>query len=127
MSKGRLVISLLLVLGGGIYIGILHGKYRVNKIQLEVANKQVISLEAQISSVLKEHEELAELYLNISNRLRYVRFDTLQATLRLEDTVLNSEPESDLAKWSSSALPKEVKEVLSNMGRNYDTGTKSKD
>lgn len=120
MSKYTIVLYML----GVFVIGILLSFNRGYKSKLEVANKQVNSLEAQIASVLEEHHDLAELYLNISNRVRNVRFDTLQDTLRLEEVVHNSEPESDLRKWSNQTLPTEVKEVMSNMGRKYDTGVK---
>lgn len=120
MSKYSLVVSLL----GVVTIGILLSFNRVYKSKLELANRQVNSLEVQIASVLKEHHDLAELYLNVSNRVRIVRFDALQETLRLEEVVHNSEPESDLRKWSNQSLPTEVKEVMSNMGRKYDTGVK---
>lgn len=105
-------------------IGILLHFNKEYKSKLEVANNKVYSLEAQIASVLKEHHDLAELYLSITNRVSIVRIEALQETLRLEEAVDNSEPESDLRKWSNQTLPTEVKDVMSNMGRKYDTGTR---
>lgn len=105
-------------------IGILLHFNKEYKSKLEVANNKVYSLEAQIASVLKEHHDLAELYLSITNRVSIVRIEALQDTLRLEEAVDNSEPESDLRKWSNQTLPTEVKDVMSNMGRKYDTGTR---
>lgn len=107
-------------------IGILLYFNKEYKAKLDLANKQVSVLELQNKAILKEHQDLAELYLNISNRVRTVKFDTLQETLRLEEAIDNSEPDSDLHKWSNQTLPREVKEVMSNMGRLYDSRVKDK-
>ena len=87
------------------------------KQKYEESNIRANSLELKYEALLKETGVLAELYLRVGDHVRNVRFNTLQETLRLDEAVLNSEPDSDLYNWSKSELPKEVKDVMSNVGK----------
>lgn len=111
MFDWRVLASLLNILLIVILIGlVIH--FRDRSIKLEETNKV---LEAQISSVLDDHEKYADMYRDVSNRLNTARILTLEGTLRLENMVIESDVDSDLHKWSKDKLPEEVKSVLTDM------------
>ncbi|MGL5262080.1 MAG: hypothetical protein ACRC9P_06830 [Bacteroides sp.] len=83
--------------------------YRDTVKRLELINN---SLEAQISSIMDDSNDLAELYQDVSNRLNTARILALNGTLRLEDIVLDAEPDSEVVDWSRSKIPQEVLSVL---------------
>lgn len=112
MSKFALVLLIVIPL-----VVWLNNSRTSYKQKYEESNIRANSLELKYEALLKETEVLAELYLRVGDHVRNVRFNTLQETLRLDEAVLNSEPDSDLYNWSKSELPKEVKDVMSNVGK----------
>lgn len=113
MSKFTLVLLLIVIP----LVAWLDNSRTSYKQKYEESNELANELELKYEALLKETGVLAELYLRVGDHVRNARFSTLQETLRLDEAVLNSEPDSDLYNWSKSELPKEVKDVMSNVGK----------
>lgn len=118
MFDWRVLAGLLNILLLVILIGlVMH--YRDRSISLKEANN---SLEAQISSVLDDHDKYADMYRDVSNRLTTARILALKGTLRLENIVIESDTDSELNKWSRERIPEEVKDVLTEIQESLSGG-----
>lgn len=119
MLDWRVLAGLLNILLLVILIGlVMH--YRDKAIGLKEANN---SLEAQISSVLDDHDKYADMYRDVSNRLTMARILALKGTLRLENIVIESDTDSELNKWSRERIPEEVKDVLTEIQESLSGGS----
>lgn len=119
MLDWRVLAGLLNILLLVILIGlVMH--YRDKAIGLKEANN---SLEAQISSVLDDHDKYADMYRDVSNRLTTARILALKGTLRLENIVIESDTDSELNKWSRERIPEEVKDVLTEIQESLSGGS----
>lgn len=119
MLDWRVLAGLLNILLLVILIGlVMH--YRDKAIGLKEANN---SLEAQISSVLDDHDKYADMYRDVSNRLTTARILALKGTLRLENIVIESDTDSGLNKWSRERIPEEVKDVLTEIQESLSGGS----
>lgn len=99
----------LLVIFGLLAVG---KHYYTKSVLLKESNN---ALEAQISSLLNDHNKYADMYRDVSNRLNIARILALEGTLRLDNIVIESEPDSELDNWSRAKIPEEVKSVLTDM------------
>lgn len=119
MLDWRVLAGLLNILLLVILIGlVMH--YRDKAIGLKEANN---SLEAQISSVLDDHDKYADMYRDVSNRLTTARILALKGTLRLENILIESDIDSELNKWSRERIPEEVKDVLTEIQESLSGGS----
>lgn len=119
MLDWRVLAGLLNILLLVILIGlVMH--YRDKAIGLKEANN---SLDAQISSVLDDHDKYADMYRDVSNRLTTARILALKGTLRLENIVIESDTDSELNKWSRERIPEEVKDVLTEIQESLSGGS----